>query len=888
VKRQQLLQNLLLTGSAIVLATTPALSEEVKVNTQSKLKLTDNRNNSHKTITKIPQLNELDLPLRSAQRLVQTPTPGTTPSPTVVEVSGVRLRPTEKGVEVILETTSPKKLQVTNKSEGNNFIADIANAQLRLPGGDTFRSENPIAGIPLVTVTNQNANTIRVTVLGKKSQPKVELFESNKALIFSFVPVVSPAPESQPPQTQQQPEISQPETETKPAQPSADEQETIELLVTGEQEGYLVPEATAGTRTNTLLRDIPQSIQIIPRELIEDRQVTRLQEALRSISGIVPTGQTRGTFETYNIRGFDAQIFQDGLPNDYDSRIPTETANLERVEVVKGPASVLYGRSSPGGIINLVTKKPLPNPFYGFDLTIGNYDFYRGTVDLSGPLNDDKTVLYRLNAAYQNSESFVDFFETERFFVSPVVSWAITPNTNLTFQVEHNRADFPVDRGLPAEGTVLDNPVGEIPISRNIAEPDQSFSNRRLTRVGYTLEHKFSENWSLRNAFKFTNYSFEQDSFFQQDFEENRLLSRGFITGESEENAYNLTTEVIGNFRTGSIKHKLLFGVDLYRQDELEDTFVGFNIIEPLDLFDPVYGADTRGEELFRGDSATLTDFIGVFIQDQIELTNNLKLVLGGRWDYLEQTNEDFLSDTEEFQSDTAFSPRVGIVYQPIEPISVYATYTRSFNPVVGQGFGNALFEPERGTLYEVGVKADLRDNLAATLSLFQITRTNVLTTDPDNPEFSIQTGEQRSRGVELTLTGEILPGWKVFAGYSYIDARITEDEDNPEGNLINNVPENSLSLWTTYEIQSGIAKGLGFGLGLFYVGDREGDLANTFTLPSYVRTDASIFYKRNNFQATIGFRNIFDVEYYEAAESDLRVFPGEPFTVLGTLSLTF
>ncbi|MEJ1936186.1 TonB-dependent receptor, partial [Nostoc sp. NIES-2111] len=238
-------------------------------------------------------------------------------------------------------------------------------------------------------------------------------------------------------------------------------------------------------------------------------------------------------------------------------------------------------------------------------------------------------------------------------------------------------------------------------------------------------------------------------------------------------------------------------------------------------------------------------------------------------------------------QQDEVFSPRIGIVYQPIKPISLYASYSRSFQQVIGTGLDNRLFEPERGTQYEVGIKADLTDRLSSTLAFYQLTRSNVLTND-ESGLFSVQTGEQRSRGIELDITGEILPGWNIIASYAYTDATINKDNDFPIGNRLNNVPENALSLWTRYELQNGNLQGLGFGLGLFYVGERQGDLENSFTVPSYVRTDAAIYYRRDNIKVALNLKNLFDINYVEAVESSSRVFYGQPFTIQGTISWQF
>ena len=683
-------------------------------------------------------------------------------------------------------------------------------------------------------------------------------------------------------------------TQVRPTQPTTPEtqpqrEQPIEIVVTGQQETYRVPEATTGTRTDTPIRDVPQSIQVVPQQVLEDRRVTRLEEALRNVSGVNPTSSSIGTFETYNIRGFEStNIIRNGLRDSTNSQVANEFANVERIEVLKGPAAVLFGQGSLGGLINITTKRPLREALYSVDFTAGNFNFYRGTLDLTGPLNSSRTVTYRLNFSYQNSDTFADFTEIERLFVAPVVSWAISDRTTLTLESEITRSSFPNYRGLPAIGTVRSNPNGRIPIERNIAEPGQDFIDNRIERVGYTLEHQFNQNWSLRNSFRISLFSYDQDSFFPAGLEpDNRTLNRGGTSGTSSTDTEIFTTDVVGNFSTGPIDHKLLVGFELFRENLYKNQFDIFDF-PSLDLFDPRYGS-RRGDVTFRIDNSTLTQSAGFYIQNQIALLDNLKLVLGGRFDLYEQELNDKLADTTTNQYEEAFSPRLGIVYQPIQPISLYFSYNRSFNPVSGTGFDNAIFQPEEGTQYEAGVKADwLGGRLSSTLAFYQLTRQNVLTPDPRDANFSIQTGKQRSRGIDLDISGEILPGWKIIASYAYIDARIVEDNAFAIGNRLNNVPQHGASLFTTYEIQSGNLQGLGFGLGLFYVGEREGDLGNSFTLPSYLRTDAAIFYRRGNLRSALNVKNLFDNRYFESTEGPLRVFPGLPLTIQGSIGFEF
>ena len=299
-----------------------------------------------------------------------------------------------------------------------------------------------------------------------------------------------------------------------------------------------------------------------------------------------------------------------------------------------------------------------------------------------------------------------------------------------------------------------------------------------------------------------------------------------------------------------------------------------------------MYGA-TPGEITRTFQSNISIDNFGIYLQDQVTLIDNVKLLLGGRVDILDQETESGGTTTAEI-SETAFTPRVGVVYQPIEPISLYTSYSEAFVPVSGSDVDDSAFVPERGNQFEIGVKGEISDRLSATLAFFNLTRSNVSTEDPDNPTFSIQTGEQRSRGIELDVNGEILPGWNIATGYAYIDAIITEDNTFETDNRLNNAPEHTLGLWTSYEIQQGSLEGLGAGIGLFYVGERQGDLENSFTLPDYLRTDLSLFYDRDRLRTALSIKNLFDVEFYEAAFSELRVFPGEPLVVQGTVSYEF
>ncbi|WP_143845476.1 TonB-dependent siderophore receptor [Nostoc sp. T09] len=812
----------------------------------------------------------------------QQPTQTESTSQTVAEVTGVQLNSTNNGLEIILATPDGEKLQVLPKSEGNTYIVDITSAQLRLPSGNTFRQEKPIAGVSEVSVTNSDANTIRVAVTGVDSIPKIELFDSDQGLIFGVASVASSTQADAQPQTPTEP--------TQPEQPTTSD-EPIELTVTGERDGYRVQESSTATKIDAPLRDIPASVQVIPKEVIEDRQVVRLNELANNVSGVQQQSGYGGvSSQGYFIRGFGTGF--DSLRNgfkDFGFLSPRDVANIERVEFLKGPASVLYGSSSnPGGVVNTITKRPLADPFYRVGMAIGSYDFYRPTIDLTGPLTDDKSVLYRLNVAYENSGSFRDFVENESFFISPVVSVNIGPRTNMTFEYEYQKFDYTFERGFPPGREFFD-----LPISRFLGEPGLNDADFKTNSFTFKLEHEFNNDWKLRQGFNVisTNGSTlsAPPANYSEPFllEDGRTLPRTAERSDEEQENISLQTEISGKFNTGSIRHNILFGVELANYRFAYEFFTA--PIAGIDIFNPVYGAQPGTfEPFFAGEYGGRN--IALYFQNLVELTPNLKLLAGGRFDWVDSFNRDPVTNTSlNDVSDSNFSPRVGIVYQPTSSTSLYASWTNYFNPqIFGRSRTGEAFKPETGEQFEVGIKQEFFNNrLSATLAYFDISKNNVLTTDPEDFNFSVQTGEQKSRGVELDITGEILPGWKIIATYAYTDAFVSEDNNEAlVNNRLQSVPYNSASLWTTYEFQQGNLQGLGLGLGLVYVDEREATLPNTIKIPSYVRTDASIFYRQNNWRAAVNIKNLFDTKYFES--QSFFVTPGAPLTILGTVSFEF
>lgn len=784
----------------------------------------------------------------------------------IVEITAVRVEPSPEELNIILETETGQLSIPTPTTEGNRLSAVIPNAVLALPEDPSFEQANPTPEITQISVTNQADDQVQVVITGANSAPTATVSNADSGLTFSI------ASESAP--------------------DTLAEDEEVEITVTANpEEGYAPSTASIGTRTDSPIRDVPQSIQVIPKQIIEDQQAIGVEEVVENVGGVTFLGNNDGRGLNFSIRGFDnVPVLQNGFRLFGDDSVEPEIANLERVEVLKGPASVLFGQSEPGGLINLVRKKPLSEPFYKLQIQGGNRGFVSPSVDLSGPLDKDGNLLYRLNALYRREDSFRDYTTSfDRFFAGPSLTWNISDQTDVTFSLEYIKEDNPADFGTLAFGDGIAN----IPPSRVTNNPEDTI-DKTFLKVGYDLEHRFNGKWKLRNEF---SYIYDKNDYgilalpFALD-EPTGTLTRVFAAQFNENNFFNLNTSLQGEFETGSIRHNIVAGIDLSRADNNGATrfsptpeFFSF-----LDIFNPVYDPKPAFDTVpiaFGNDNSV--NRLGVYLQDQIYLLDNLILVGGIRYDIVDRSNISIVTGVEDTQVDEAFSPRVGLVFQPTDYLALYANYSKSFNPTFETDDLGELLDAERGEGFEVGIKAELiKDRLSATLAFFDITKSNVATADPVIPFAVITTGEQNSRGIDFDISGEILPGWNVIASYAYIDAKITQDNTFPIGNDLIGVPEHSASLWTTYEIQSGDAQGLGFGVGFNFVGDRAGDLEDSFRVDSYFLTNAAIFYRRDGWKFAVNIDNLFDVNFIRSVNGGRArgIYPGEPFTIRGSISV--
>jgi len=682
---------------------------------------------------------------------------------------------------------------------------------------------------------------------------------------------------------------------------------------------YGKEEASSATRIPAPIQDVPRSIGMVTRNVIEDQKAFRIDEAIRNVSGTFMSSTQGGQAGEFMIRGFSStlNVFKNGFRDDstYGGRTQRDTANIESIEVVKGPPSYLYGRSDPGGVINQITKAPLRDRYFSGEMIFGSYGLYRPTIDIGGPLNESGSITSRLNAVYESADSYRNGVHTERFFVAPTIGWALSPQTSLRLEGEYLHDKSPIDRGIVAFG---DGPA-PIPIGTFLGDPRR----RGVTDQGkstLTLLHRFNDTFTwrsaLRNAVASQRYSSLESNILD---ESTGILGLARYEIPTSAQSHYMQNELHAAFSTGTIKHKALVGLELGREFLKNKVSGDFGELGSfIDIFNPTNRLFLDGSLTTFNDSKQTNNALGLYFGDQIALLPNLHMHAGGRFDVFEQNIVNrphaFLEvGSKDKQTDRAFSPSIGMTYQPWKPLALFANYTRSFAPQSGgaRSVGGTLFNPERGEAYEGGFKVHSPDNqLRLTFTAFEIIKNNVLTSDISQGPgsgFSIATGEQRSRGFEVDLAGQLWPGLEIIASYAYIDARITKDNTFLEDSRLPNVPKHQASVWTTYTFHDGILRGLGLSAGFVAFGQRPGIFLcqdpvgsfcqDPFDLPGYVRMDAAVYYrnqvnvlnKKTNFVASVNVRNLLDERYFTGAQNFREIiYTGAPVTVIGSLKLEY
>ncbi|WP_407715531.1 TonB-dependent receptor [Comamonas testosteroni] len=644
---------------------------------------------------------------------------------------------------------------------------------------------------------------------------------------------------------------------------------------------YNPPTATSATKIEAPLRDIPQTVNVVPQSLLRDQAAQSMQDALKAVPG-VGFSHGDGQRDQVTIRGFSAiaDQFVDGLRD--DALYFRDLSNIEQIEVLKGPASVLYGRGSSGGLINRITKKPGVN-LSEVGLTLGRWNQRRGEFDLARA-PQDSAVSYRLTGAIERADSYRDQQFLDRKALAASVLIKPSSDTSVLLQADYLKDSRLTDFGIPAyQGRPVNVSPGTYYGAANARDVD--VSRAEVASLGATLNHRISESLSLRNALRFYDYSLDRNNTLVGSVNEKALtasLTRGNV--QRDESGFFNQTELTQKLELAGMKHQLLYGFEFGRQSKDLLSYSQANVAT-VSLFNPVLPTlPLRINGKPSADNHSVFKVASLYLQDLVSINSQWKALAGVRYDRFQQeTHERQPGKPDLGRTDTAWSPRVGLVYQPSSAWSYYASWSKSFQPS-GETFAlaanNAQLAPEKTTSQEVGVKWDLPDGKASvTASLFKLERTNIKSVDPVSNTV-VPLGVQRTNGLELTFAGEIAPSWQVWAGYAFLDGEMTTspavDAGQPvQGKRPTLTPRQSANLWVT----KALGHGFGLGGGLNYVGARFANPGNTVTLPGYTTVDAMAYYRMGPWDVQLKLNNLLDRRYIVAGHgsSPNLNLPGAP-----------
>jgi iron complex outermembrane receptor protein len=657
---------------------------------------------------------------------------------------------------------------------------------------------------------------------------------------------------------------------------------------TREEDNPRVKDVTTATRTSTPARYVPQAIDSVKTRNVLDYGSSNLGKALEGIPNVSSGADTR--FDSLRIRGFDASndFYLDGVRD--DSQYTRDLHNIERVEVLKGPAAVLYGRGSQGGIVNRVSKAPEHGRRSTIEAQGGSQDLRSLYADLSADPSD--TFSLRLNLGNEDKNSFRDGIDgNHRQLFAPSMSWQITPELNWLVQYEYSRYDRTPDRGIP--GNPLTGRPADVGRKTTYGDTQRDYINDRAESLRSRLNYELNDQWQLRHTFSL----FTLESDFDNTYLTAYRPATGLVDRQrwqqdlSTRNLYN-TVELEGHVETFGLEHTLLVGLEMgeQRRNSLLSQGVGVPSV-------PLQGATAsqqhNGTMRVSSNNHTDVESRGIYLQDQIRLNDQWQLLAGVRFDQFEVDTTNKLRNISEKQKDNSFSPRIGVVYTPWQDHSFYASWSKTYSPVGGGligitpgAAGNAnQTDPEQTRQKEIGVKSEwFNERLSTTLAIYELELYNRRTRDPLNPELIQLSGLQRSRGLELTATGNVVGNWYVRGGIGLQDATIVKDNNGQQGNRINDVAKRNASLFVTWKPELGWYAETGLTL----VGDRYADNQNTVILPGYGRWDALAGYRTHDWDVRAALSNITDKTYYSSATSAAQIQVGDPRSLVVTGTYSF
>lgn len=645
------------------------------------------------------------------------------------------------------------------------------------------------------------------------------------------------------------------------------------------------------TKTSLQPEETPQAITVIDSNQMDIRGAETVQQALRYAPGVNAElkGGSVSMYDNYNIRGFDNnQMYYDGLVLQYlvgwNLQPQIDPIALERVEVFKGPSSVLYGSMPPGGMVNLMAKAPQKQSNTDVSVSTGTGNLTQATIDTTGQFGASD-VYYRLVAKARKKDGQVNYTEEERYVIAPSIDWYVTDNTLINFNFYYqNDPSMGMNSAMPASGSVFDNPNGSIDKDTYMGDKNWSDFEREFWMAGYKIDHSFSDNWSFLQNVRFMKADLYQENTYHSASGWDPTtgnLDRYIYSTDEESKGFTIDNQLSGKFATGVVDHNVLLGVDYqYLKGSSNYTSYGYDGGHTAPSFNAFAPNNNQIDRSKVTETGVYIDDIkveqlGLYLQDQMRI-NKVVLIASGRFDNYQSTSDYAGTKTDIDQNN--FSYRVGALYEFDSGWSPYINYATSFEPVAGADASGKVFDPSIGQQVEGGVKYLSADYATAlTASVFHIVKSDVVVADPNDPTYQdkMQIGEVRSQGVELEGRFALTANWNVNVGYAYTDMEVTKDTTGLEGNAPIYVPKHAASLWTDYYLYNGLLAGTRLSGGVRYIGEREMDAANTDKVPDYTLVDLSAGYDLSNLsdnlqgaQVSVSANNIFDTDNFTCYDS--------------------
>ena len=654
---------------------------------------------------------------------------------------------------------------------------------------------------------------------------------------------------------------------------------TITLTAANSQSDGDVPTTTQSLKSEQPLFKTAKSVSVVTKEQIEKKQAMNLTDAIQGVAGVISAPLGRRGADDFIIRGqlsSDA-IYVDGLRQAQASDSPSNITGLERIEVVKGPDSMDFGQTAPGGIVNLVTKRPVQDDFNQLDLRYGSHNLRQIGVDTNHTIEGSDKAAWRLNANYSDQDDATDHVYFKNFYISPSYNFDLGDKTDLSVIASYNHKEYVRQQGLPVYGSILPNSNGQVSRHLFIGEPSVDPYLSDSMRIGYNLKHIFDDGWTFKQNFAVQSSRLDgQAVFINKSTANSSTITRQGRDQHYDDINFSIDNNIAKTVELGNMQHHLMLGLD--GMHDTRDIWNYNCTITALNIYAPRYtNQDWCATKTLRSDSVETTlKTMGVYFKDQVDVTDRLNINLGLRHDWASVDAKSNYNDNESSKSSQAFSGSIAGLYTYNDWVSPYVSYSTSFLPVTDVDVNGNVFDPEKAKQYEVGLKFQTLDQrLQASLAWFDLTRFNVVSSDANGDKY--QTGEENTQGIETELAVRILPNWVVSANYSYLPtARIVDSEiSGYEGKRLNNVSEQMFNLNTRYQFNQGALQGWFIGAGVRSE-SKKSSYKYDYTLPGYALFDAEMGYDAGSWQASVNAKNIFDKEYYAGGLSNNVVTVGD------------